>query len=269
MSTPTTVEFTIELHAMKAAAHQAAVHMDKISKALSTEEADAMFKFAKGGVIGSVSGYAHGGYVPAPTFTWSDGPIEPQAQDPWLDVIIDKRGIRYPVPPVFPGGYPTPVIGQGSHQFDQDRKPRVGCTMELVSILSDRRVWTDHPSWTTAEPLSRLMIAVNDTIDHKHRQEMLHFVPRLIGANMITAEIEKMILEYSRLIEDLRDKSEMVQCPCGGAHLAPSGPAIVTDPDKTLQLVGEMLDHYDRMTGRPTRMLTPADLTRIGMALAA
>ena len=141
--------------------------------------------------------------------------------------------------------------------------------MELVSILSDRRIWTDRPSWTTADMLSTVMIEVNDTIDHKHRQEMLHFVPRLIGANMITAEIEQMITEYHGRIARLREEAPMVPCPCGGKHTAPSGPVTVTDPDKTLQLVGEMLDHYDRMIGRPSRMLTSEDLTRIGVALAA
>ena len=247
------------------------------SMAVSAEEAStklaAISKGLHGGKIGSVSGYAQGGMIPS--YKWTDELIDPIAYDdfaypPSIDVITDKRGKAYPVPPAFPGGYPTPYIGRGSHQFDQYSKPRVGCTMELVSILGDRRIWTDRPNWTTADLLSTVMIEVNDTIDDHHRQEMLHFVPRLLGANMMTREIEKMIMEYQRRIARLRAVPVPDSpCPCGGPHMAPRGPGIVTDPDKTLQLVGEMLDHYDAMAGRQLRRLSSEDLTRIGVALAA
>lgn len=80
-----------------------------------------------------------------------------------------------------------PVLGRGKH-----RKPRHGaCFMEFASYLAGER-WSDHPA-CTHPLLASLARQVNDRISDYARQDLVEFVPDVIGLTGSDLRIDAVI----------------------------------------------------------------------------
>lgn len=169
---------------------------------------------------------------------------------------LDAADFQYEVVRVPVG---TPFVGRGNHPFYQpDRVDmRIGCTMELVSVLAGER-WTDHPQ-TAPRELTQAMILVNDKLPDHQRQRMLELVPRLVGTNTNTYGFNG---NWDEDFEHLLNR--VVQYAW---RLRPE--AVNGEIEYVLRSAHNLLDMFDQRTGRPTRKLDEQVLTRLMTALAA
>lgn len=145
----------------------------------------------------------------------------------------------------------TPYVDRGNHPYIQAGPVRLGCTMEMVSVLAGER-WTDRPH-TTHPGLALLMVKTNDLLPDKARQEMLELVPRLLDTNVLLDR------ELSGLILRGFEQAERI-----GYSTSP-----LSETHDMLENVRYLLDAFDKRLGRPTRKMDDRTLTKLMTALAA
>lgn len=189
--------------------------------------------------------YQHMKVVKPSSITWSWDP-KGGAELP----AMEHEVIKVPVG--------TPYIGRGAHRSGPPPGyPRVGCTMELVSVLAGDQ-WTDHPH-TTHRALTSLMINTNDFLPNNERQKMLELVPRLLDTK----------LPIDENLEDLIFRSHQQAYRIGSRASAEMRWAYPVEADLLLRNAQSVLDEFDKRLNRPTRKMDDQTLTQLMMALAA
>ncbi|GLY65202.1 hypothetical protein [Amycolatopsis taiwanensis] len=95
-------------------------------------------------------------------------------------------------PIAFPEG--IPMLSRGHHVLPE----LGGCFMEIASVLAGEP-WSDHPN-CTHPMLAELARTVNDLVHDESRQQLVRWIPDVVGANrrhpLITAAIVAVLARH-------------------------------------------------------------------------
>lgn len=145
-----------------------------------------------------------------------------------------------------------PTLSAGAH------KPGSGkaCVMEYVSLLAGEK-WSDKPACTN-DRLADVARAVNDCLLNRDRHLLVPLIVRLFGTNVPVYAVK----QFDILTGDLLDSY-------GLSHPSHLSLLCRTDPIKAVQFLSDLIDIYDRLSGRnETHELSDADMALLNLVSA-
>jgi hypothetical protein len=141
-----------------------------------------------------------------------------------------------------PDGLPT--LTKGWHTPDQGE----ACVMEYVSILAGEE-FSDSPHCTNWI-LAAAAREINDHLNDEDRHVLVPLIGRLFGTSETSDEIERALYDALPVEEG--------SCSCFSCRIADrvgtdriaSRAGSYYDPEKSVQILSDLIDVYDRVTGR-------------------
>lgn len=152
------------------------------------------------------------------------------------------------IPQLRSGASPSPQLG--------------GCLVQIANWLADPAVWTDGSIFVD-NTLARWGITINDRVDDAARRRLALAAARISGTQGLLKAEQRPLLEAWIEDNDRRPIHERCTCPCNAVLRGWPDHQVMVD------WYFNLIDEFDRLTGRNADVEQPADRYRELAELAA